>query len=166
MRQAKRPVLKWAPASALGLALLAGPAAAQSYDSITLRVPVKLKSMLAATVSVTCRILRGTEELGAHWGGAHKIVNGDFDQTVEVEVKALGGQSFQGADGYSCDLKVTSVEGGQGFTPYQGTPADNKPQLKWLARPDAFFRVKTEHTLDGLKVGVGGPKDLKGQKQP
>jgi hypothetical protein len=153
-------------AGALGLVLLAGPAAAQNYDSITLRVPVQLKSMLAATVSVTCRIFRGTDELGAQWGGAHKIVNGEFDQIVEVEVKALGGQSFLGADRYSCDLKLTSGEGSQGFTPYQGTPANNKPQLKWLARPDAFFRVKTEHTLDGLKFGVGGPKDLKSQKQP
>lgn len=151
---------------AVGLALLSGPSAAQNYDSIKLRVPVQLKSMLAATVSVTCKILRGNEELGAKWSGAHNIVNGEFNQVIEVEVPALGGQSFLGADGYSCDLKVTSVEGGQGFTPYQGTPANNKPQLKWLARPDAFFRVKTEHTLDSLKVGVGGPKDLKGQKQP
>jgi hypothetical protein len=155
-----------AMAAALGLALLAGPAVGQNADAIKLRVPVQLKSMLAATVSVTCRIFRGTDELGAQWGGAHKIVNGEFNEVVEVEVKALGGQSFLGADGYRCDLKLTSVEGGQGFTPYQGTPSGNEPQLKWLARPDAFFRVKTEHTLDGLKAGVGGPKDLKGQKQP
>ena len=150
-------------AGALGLALLTGPSAAQNNDSIKLRVPVQLKSMLAATVSVTCGILRGKEELGAKWSGAYNIVNGEFNQVIEVEVPALGGQSFLGADGYSCDLKVTSVEGGQGFTPFQGTPANNKPQLKWLAKPDAFFRVHAQGPLQGGKIvdGIVGPsKDL------
>jgi hypothetical protein len=157
-------------AGAFGLALLAGPLAAQSHDTIKLRVPVQLKSMLAATMSVTCSILRGSETLGTRWGGVHDIVNGEFDQVVEVEVQALGGQSFLGADGYSCDLKVTSIAGGLGVTPEQGTPTGKADySIYKLAKPDAFFRVHAQGPLHGGKVsdGIVGPaKDLKGQKQP
>jgi hypothetical protein len=147
-------------ASAVGLALLAGPSAAQDYDAIKLRVPVQLKSMLAATVSVTCSILRGTESVGTKWSGAHDIANGEFDQVIEIDVKALGGQSFVGADGYSCDLKVTKSPGGQGFTPHQGTPSGKADfSIYTLAKPDAFFRVHAQGPLHGGKIvdGIVGP---------
>lgn len=151
-------------AGALGLALLTGPSAAQNNDSIKLRVPVQLKSMLAATASVTCGILRGKEELGAKWSGAYNIVNGEFNQVIEVEVPALGGQSFLGADGYSCDLKVTHSAGGQGFTPERGTPSNKGDfSIYRLAKPDAFFRVHAQGPLKGGKIvdGIVGPsKDL------
>jgi hypothetical protein len=151
-------------AGAVGLALLAGPLAAQSQDTIKLRVPVQLKSMLAATMSVTCSILHGTETLGTKWSGIYDIVNGEFDQVVEVDVPALGGQSFLGADGYSCDLKVTSIPGGLGVTPEQGTPTGKADyNIYKLAKPDAFFRVHAQGPLHGGKIvgGIVGPsKDL------
>jgi hypothetical protein len=157
-------------AGAFGLVLLAGPSAAQSHDTIKLRVPVQLKSMLAATMSVTCSILRGSEVLGTRWGGVYDIVNGEFGQVIEVEVQALGGQSFLGADGYSCDLKVTSIAGGLGVTPEQGTPTGKADyNIYKLAKPDAFFRVHAQGPLHGSKVsdGIVSPaQNLKGQKQP
>ncbi|HEY1243523.1 MAG TPA: hypothetical protein VGF29_01700 [Hyphomicrobiaceae bacterium] len=163
MPKTTRCVLQYV-AGGLGLAVLAGPLAAQNQDTIKLHVPVQLKSMLAATMSVTCSILHGTETLGTKWSGIYDIVNGEFDQVIEVDVHALGGQSFLGADGYSCDLKVTQSPGGLGVTPQQGTPSGKADfGIYKLAKPNAFFRVHAQGPLHGGKIvgGIIGPsKDL------
>jgi hypothetical protein len=146
-------------AGALGFALLAGPLDAQDYGTITLRVPVQLKKMLAEQVQVSCRVYKtGDPGLrGEGTSGPLNIVNGEFNEVIEVRVTPTSAEGFRDADHYYCNLYLPNVE------PHQGTPPSG--DIKLLAKPDEFFRAKTNG-----KVGVGGPKggpkDFKGQKQP
>jgi hypothetical protein len=161
-------------AGALGLALLGGPAAAN--ETITLRVPVQLKKMLADKVRVECIIFRGgNQSLTGHQAhnvsAWYDIANGEFDQIIEMAMTAGSGNTLVGTDQYRCQLQLPTGNPGGHTLAIQGTPSgNNDPKLPLLAKPDQFFRAQAIGRLDG--VGVinpdlgGGPKDFKGKKQP
>jgi hypothetical protein len=148
-----------AAACALGIAVPAGALAADSPTSITLRVPVQLKKMLAEQVGVFClvRVKGEPAPRGSAKSAPRKIVNGEFNEVIEVRVTPASGKDFNGVDQYACYFHLDD-----GKSPYQGTPPVGN--IKVLAKPDEFYRRETVHDLEGGKVGVGGPKDLKGQK--
>lgn len=145
-------------AGTLGLALLAGPSAAQNQEAIKLRVPVQLKNMLATEVSVDCFIDHGNLVVGQKKSEPHPIVNGVFDQVIELVVTPSPGKTFAGADAYSCHLWVNKQ------APRKGTPASNNDPARYtLAKPDEFFRIVSHGPLDGggkVVDGIVGPKDL------
>ena len=154
-------VMSIALAAALGLAPPAGPLAA---EPVTLRVPVQLKKMVAEKAKVSCSLGHDGKYVGGN--KTFDIVNGEFDQVIEIVITPVVGMTFVGTDQYSCTLLV-----GAGAVPQQATPSgNNDPKLYYLAKPDQFFRAQTTGRLDG--VGVvnpdlgGGPKDFKGKKQP
>jgi hypothetical protein len=151
-------------AGAVGIALLAGPVAGQdSSGELTLRVPVKLKNMIAKKARVDCVITRG-EALTPHTRSEWKdIVNGEFDQVIDLVMKASLGKSFRETDKYICRLELPG--GTLGISNgYQGTPSGpDDPQLPNMAKPDQFFRnVSTGALVPSKEVvdGIVGPKDL------
>jgi hypothetical protein len=162
-------------AGVVGLALLVGPAVAQSGESVTLRVPVKLKKMVAEQARITCQIWpqgHGSQGYAKASSASEwfNIPNGDFDQVIEMIMTSSPGKHFAGTDQYVCRLELP---GGltTGTIPSQGTPSGpNDHKLAYLAKPDQFFRAQAKGRLDGMGVvnpDLGGaPKDFKSQKQP
>ena len=149
-------------ACAACLAVSVGAAVADNPETIRLRVPVKLKKMLAEQVSVVCSIRSGNmQQLGGSTpSGWRNIVNGEFDQVVEVAVTPLEGKTFAEAKNYRCTLSLKASENSMG-APAQGTPPYY--YLPYLAKPDEFFRAEITGPLDGggkVVDGIVGPKDL------
>src|SRR5262245_37733114 len=150
-------------AGALGLALLGGPTTGQAAESVTLRVPVKLKKMVAEQARVTCQIWP-QGEVGQGYAKASSasewfsILNGEFDRVIEM-IMTSAETHLAGTDQYVCKLELP---GGQvtGTIPTQGTPSGpDDHKLPFLAKPDQFFRGIAKGRLDG--VGVVNP-DLGG----
>ena len=94
-----RGSLKLLLSCAACLAVSVGPTVADNHETIKLRVPVKLKKMLAEQVAVACSIRsRNLQKLGGSTSsGWRNIVNGEFDQVVEVAVTPLEGKTFADA---------------------------------------------------------------------
>ena len=159
MREITRCFLKWLVAGALGVAVSIGAAVAGSNESITLRVPVKLKKMIAASTLVQCTIYDDSSNtLGSLYSQPVDIVNGELDQVFELDLVPHPEKTFAAARSYVCTLQLLGGVGPQ--PPHQGTPPDPKPYL--LARPDEFFQNKVSGPLDGgtFVDGIAGPKDL------
>ena len=171
MRASTRSSLRWLVACTLGIGVPVGAAVAN--ETITLRVPVQLKKMVADKVRVECIIFRdGNMSLSGHQAhnlsAWYDIVNGEFDQITEM---AMIGGSFVGTDQYRCQLRLPTGDPGGHALAIQGNPSgNNDPKLPLLGKPDQFFRAETIGRLDG--VGVvnpeigGGPKGFKDKKQP
>lgn len=159
MRATPRHSQKLLLAGALGLGMLAGPAAADA--PIKLRVPVKLTKMLAQQVTVGCSIRGPNQEQlgGTESSGWRDIVNGEFDQIIEMTVPPLQGKTFAEAKSYRCSFGLRMSPTSQG-APKLGTPPS--AYLPYLAKPNAFFRAEVTGPLDGgtFVDGIAGPKDL------
>jgi hypothetical protein len=166
-------------AGALGLALLAGPAAGQGGDAperskdLELRVPVQIKQGLMKSVRVDCAIVRGQELVSGHKKSEWQdIKNGEFNQVVEFVMTPVPGKTIVGSDQYSCHLEISTP--GAWNNGRQGTPTGPDDPRRWdLARPDQFFQNYVGASLESGKVdggkadggkktvdGIVGPKDL------
>jgi hypothetical protein len=143
--------------------------AASAPETITLKVPVQMKEMLATAVKVECRIFGAdgatlSKEFKTN-ESVFQMPNGEFDQVVEVVLTPQGSGGFALAKSYSCKILVIPENTYIGFqTPVVGTPASGTPIWK-LARPDKFFRAQVTGQLEGT-IGVGGPKGFQHVPQP
>lgn len=163
MRTESCRFLKWMAAGILGLAVLSAPSAADHHEVIKLRVPVQLKKMLADKVKVMCQITSGQgpgNVLASKHSEYLDIINGDFDQVVEMVMSpSLPESTFANATSYDCQFYLKAKDA-------VGPPSPGKPPSKdlyRLARPDAFFRQSFVEKVGG-KLGPGafiGAKDLK-----
>lgn len=131
-----------------------------AWGSVRLRVPVKLSKMMpeAQRVSVHCSV-SGDARRGSSRSAIRTIVNGEFDQVIEVVVTPSAGQTLIGAKSYICRLEIYGPGGAMG-NPSQGTPPSG--HIHKLARPDAFFRSVAAGSLTGGTVndGIVGPSGL------
>lgn len=165
-----RPV----PLAAIGLVAsvsLAVPPASAS-ESITLRVPVQMKEMVATGVKVDCEIFgdNSVANLAKKFNTADhlfQIVDGEFDQVVEVVLTPEKPGGFVGAKSYRCAIKVlpdyTNTYHATHATPEVGSPGSGAPIFK-LARPDRFFRAAVTGQLAGTPLA--GAKDLQQTPKP
>jgi hypothetical protein len=141
-------------AGSVGLALLTTALAAEpperSRETIRLRVPVKLKTMLAKQVRVRCWIRRATDNgypLSNGNGTTSEwldIPDGEFDRVVEIVMTPRPDLSFAEASTYDCRLELP---GGSPFgysAPRLGTPSSNPndPDNSRVAKSDEFFRTQ------------------------
>ena len=119
-----------------------GPAASQSGQSITLRVPVELKEMVALGARVSCGIYTQGHDYSIGTEIAEfAIPGGEFNEVLEIVVDPSPGLSFAGATSYRCILRVsTEAPPTDPQNPYIGTPAAGYSSAYLLARPDEFFQ--------------------------
>lgn len=165
MLKSRRRHISLAATGLLVAVSLINPAASAS-ESITLRVPVQMKEMVATGVKVDCEIFGddGVTNVAKEFNttdNLFQIVNGGFDQVVEVVLTPQKPGGFVGAKSYRCTIKVlpdyANTYIGTHATPEVGTPASGSPIWK-LARSDRFFRAQVSGQLSGL--AVGGAKNL------
>jgi len=165
MSLAKKCALIVLSGGLLASAALIDPAAAQS-ETITLRVPVQMKEMVATGVKVDCEIYGddGVTNIAKKFNteeNLFEIVNGEFDQTVEMVLTPQKPGAFVGAKSYRCTIKVLANYAntyiGTHTTPEVGAPSSGEPIYK-LARPDRFFRAAVTGQLAGTPFA--GPKGL------
>jgi hypothetical protein len=151
-----------ASAGALGLVLLAGPLAAQNYDSIKLEVPVKLKNMHpdAKFAAINCEIW-GSEIILGQYGSVLTVNGGHVDKVVSVSIRPTGGGTFVGAKAAVCSLLLTNKN--DPSLGYQKAVKGSPPSADiWrLGKPDEYFMQTFRYPLDGAKFvpGIAGPKD-------
>lgn len=135
-------------------------------ESITLKVPVQMKEMVATGVKVDCEIFGedGVTNVAKKFNttdNLFRIVNGEFDQVVELILTPQKPGGFIGAKSYQCTIKVlpdyANTYIGTHATPVIGTPAPGAPIYR-LARPDRFFRAEVSGQLSGIPFA--GAKDL------
>jgi hypothetical protein len=156
----KRTVISMA--GAVGLTLLAGPLAAQTYDSIRLQVPVKLKNMHpdAKFASIICEIW-GSEIILGQYGSVQTIKNGELDSVVSVVIYPKGG-TFVNAKSAVCSLFLTNKDDPNlGYQkPMKGAAPSS--DIWRLGKPDECFMQTFNTPLDGGKFvpGIAGSKDL------
>lgn len=158
MHKPNRYSLKWLVAIALAVAVPIGPAAADNYKSITLRVPVKVKNMVpeAERLRVQCSVSGVGGGLGAVHSAPHNIVNGEFDQIIEVVVTPYDGKNFLEAKTFVCRLEIGKSDGAWN-APRKETPTSNDLyDLYRLAKPNEFFQAIVNGPL------AGGPKFVDG----
>lgn len=157
-------------AAALGLALLAGPLAAQTYDSIKLQVPVKLTNMhpQAKLVVVMCEIRDSNyHELTGQKGWVGTIQGGELDQLVPLVFLPKPGKTFADAKTSVCSLYLTQTSDSKDiYPPLKGTPPS--AHIWRLGKPDEYFMQTFNYPLDGGKFvpGIAGSKDLTIQPKP
>lgn len=146
-----------AVAAMLGLAMLTGFAAAQnepperSKELVRLRVPVKLKSMLADKVRVRCWIYEADEgKLLSAYNGTYTpwydIVGGELDRVIQVDMRPRPDTTFANAKTYRCLLELPNF---MSYPLHQGMPSGkpDNPSDWAVAKPDEFFRSHTNGTL-------------------
>ena len=126
-------------------------------ESITLRVPVQLKSMMQNRFKLTCRIMAANAVVGVA-NTDREIVNGTFDGTIELVITPshTNRVHWPNADRYRCFIYV-----GLGSIPRRGTSLPGFPKEQ-LGRPDEFFRVDMTYPLGSGKAvdGLASPGDL------
>jgi hypothetical protein len=134
--------------------------AARTQGAVRLRVPVKLTRMLpeAQRVSVHC-FVSGDGGSGSARSSMRPVVDGEFDQVIDIVVAPNAGETLIGAKSYGCRLEIHGPGGAVG-NPSQGTPPSN--QLFKLARPNAYFKAVVAGSLDRGTVndGLVGPGRL------
>jgi hypothetical protein len=167
-------------AGTFGLTLLAGSLAAQPPERsefIKMRVPVKLKSMLAPQIRARCWIYAPERRLLSQYNGTtsdwYDIRNGEFDQAIEIVMRPRPETSFAEASTYRCLLELPNFM----TCSFRQGPLhseDRDDHDNWCrAKPDQFFRTYTEGRVvprrwpaqDGSHANPGGTDDLTiGQK--
>lgn len=165
MPEAPRRILEWAAAGALGVALLAGPAVGQSYDSIKLQVPVKLKNMhpQAKLMVVDCEIRDSKyHELSPKRGWVGTIQGGELETVVQLDFFPKAGKTFADAKTSVCALRLIQTDNPKddSYPPLIGTPPS--PHIWRLGKPDEYFMQTFNYPLDGGKFvpGLAGSKDI------
>lgn len=94
--------------------------------------------------------------LGAVLSEPHNIVNGEFDQIIEVVVTPYDGKNFVEAQTFVCRLEIGKSNGAWG-APRKEIPASNDLyDLYRLAKPNEFFQAIVNGPL------AGGPKFVDG----
>jgi len=135
-----------------------GPAVSQSGQSITLRVPVELKEMVALGAVVRCSIFR--DGLQYSIGGAvhsFPIPYGEFNEVVEITVDPNPGTSFAEASYYRCFLHVATEPTpawSDSEEPFVGPPV-NDSSMYLIARPDEFFQSEVTGPISGVSLPPG-----------
>jgi len=166
MHRPTRSSLKWLLAIGLAVAVPVTQAVAENYKSIKLRVPVKLKNMVADAESV--RVFCSVSGLGNARSEPRNIVNGEFDQVIEVVVTPHDGKNFLEAKTYNCHLEI-GKSGGAWGSPSKDTPtSEDAYNLYRLAKPNEFFQNVINGPLDGAKFvdGLVGSDDFGVEPKP
>ena len=151
-------------ACAACVAVSVGPSAAQTYDSIKLQVPVKLKNMHAQAklMVATCHIRDSKyHELSAQYGWVGTIQDGELDTVFSHVFFPKPEKTFADAKTAVCTLNLTQTNDPNDiFPPLKGTPPS--PHIWRLAKPDEYFMQTFNYPLDGGKFvpGIAGPKDF------
>lgn len=146
------------------MALAAGMATAEdNYNSITMRVPMKLKKMLpeAKWASVWCEIRDDDGNLLSKRNKNAGLGDGDLDYVAELAFTPMPGKTFFKATSYQCLLALHTADvDNSKIYPLVGTPP--RADLYRWARPDEYFLQMVKGRLDGGTVnpGIAGPKDL------
>ena len=160
-----RSSLIWLAACALGLAVPVGPLAAQTYDSIKLQVPVKLKNMhpQAKLVVVDCEIRDSKyHELTGKKGWVGTIQGGELDQVVPLVFSPKPGKTFVDAKTSVCSLRLIQTDNPKddSYPPLKGSPPS--AHIWRLGKPDEYFMQTFNYPLDGAKFvpGISGSKEL------
>lgn len=145
--------------AALGIAAaMTGPAASQSGQTITLRVPVELKEMVALGAVVWCGIYRDASPYTiGEKTHSFPIPSGEFNEVLEVAVDPHPGLSFEQAVTYRCRLRVANEPSpalSDSEEPYVGTPGGSWEVYR-IAKPDEFFQSEVTGPISGVALPPG-----------